>query len=43
MTTDKWTKVLKPGDMTENPAGTMHQVKTGPEGVLETCIAKHKM
>jgi quercetin dioxygenase-like cupin family protein len=32
MTTDKWTKILKIGDMTENPAGTMHKVKTGPEG-----------
>ncbi len=32
MTTDKWTKVLKPGDMTENPAGTMHKVKIGLEG-----------
>ncbi len=32
MTTEKWTKVLNAGDMTENPAGTMHKVKTGPEG-----------
>ena len=32
MTIDKWTKILKTGDMTENPAGTMHKVKTGPEG-----------
>jgi quercetin dioxygenase-like cupin family protein len=32
MTTDAWTKVLKTGDMTENPAGTMHKVKIGPDG-----------
>ena len=32
MTTDKWAKILKTGDMTENPAGTMHKVKTAPEG-----------
>ena len=32
MTTDAWTKVLKTGDMTENPAGTMHKVKIGAEG-----------
>ena len=32
MTTNEWTKVLLPGDMTENPAGTMHKVKIGPEG-----------
>ena len=32
MTTDKWTKVFGAGDLCENPAGTMHQEKTGPEG-----------
>jgi hypothetical protein len=32
MTTDEWTKILKTGDMTENPAGTMHKVKIGLEG-----------
>ncbi len=32
MTTDKWTKVFKAGDLCENPAGTMHKEKTGPEG-----------
>jgi quercetin dioxygenase-like cupin family protein len=32
MTTDAWTKILKTGDMTENPAGTMHKVKIGPDG-----------
>ena len=32
MTTNEWTKVLLPGDMTENPAGTMHKVKIGAEG-----------
>jgi len=32
MTTEKWTKVLKTGDLTENPAGTMHKVKIGSEG-----------
>ena len=32
MTTNDWTKVLLPGDMTENPAGTMHKVKIGAEG-----------
>jgi quercetin dioxygenase-like cupin family protein len=32
MTTEKWTKVFKAGDLCENPAGTMHKEKTGPEG-----------
>ena len=32
MTTDKWTKVFGAGDLCENPAGTMHKEKTGPEG-----------
>ncbi len=32
MTTDKGTKVFITGDWCENPAGTMHQEKTGPEG-----------
>ena len=32
MTTNEWTKVLLPGDITENPAGTMHKVKIGDEG-----------
>ncbi len=32
MTTGKWTKVFKAGDLCENPAGTMHKEKTGPEG-----------
>ena len=32
MTTNDWAKVLLPGDMTENPAGTMHKVKIGAEG-----------
>ena len=32
MTTEEWIKVLKTGDMTENPSGTMHKVKIGPEG-----------
>jgi quercetin dioxygenase-like cupin family protein len=32
MTTNEWVKVLLPGDMTENPAGTMHKVKIGVEG-----------
>ena len=32
MTTDKGTKVFITGDLCENPAGTMHQEKTGPDG-----------
>ncbi len=32
MTTEKWTKVFKAGDLCENPAGTMHKERTGPEG-----------
>ena len=32
MTTNDWTKVLVSGDMTKNPAGTMHKVKIGAEG-----------
>ncbi len=32
MTTDKWTKVFISGDLCENPAGTMHKEKIGPEG-----------
>ena len=32
MTTGKWTKVFKAGDFCENPAGTMHKEKTGPDG-----------
>jgi len=32
MYTEKWTKVFKAGDLCENPAGTMHREKTGPEG-----------
>ncbi len=32
MTTDKWTKVFKAGDLCENPAGTMHKERTGPKG-----------
>lgn len=32
MTTENWTKVFKAGDLCENPAGTMHKEKTGPEG-----------
>jgi quercetin dioxygenase-like cupin family protein len=32
MTTDKWAKVFKAGDLCENPAGTMHKERTGPEG-----------
>ena len=32
MTTEKWSKVFNAGDICENPAGTMHKEKTGPEG-----------
>ncbi len=32
MTTDKGTKVFITGDLCENPAGTMHKEKTGPDG-----------
>ena len=32
MTTHEGTKVFITGDLCENPAGTMHQEKTGPEG-----------
>ncbi len=32
MTTNEWAKILLPSDMTENPAGIMHKVKTGAEG-----------
>lgn len=32
MTTEKWTKFFKAGDMCENPADTMHKERTGPEG-----------
>ena len=32
MYTEEWTKVFKAGDLHENPAGTMHREKTGPEG-----------
>jgi len=32
MTTDEGTKVFITGDLCENPAGTMHQEKTGPDG-----------
>ena len=32
MTTEKWTRVFKAGDLCENPAGTLHKEKTGPEG-----------
>lgn len=32
MTTEDWTRVFKAGDLCENPAGTMHKERTGPEG-----------
>lgn len=32
LTTNEWARVLLPGDMHENPAGTMHKAKPGPEG-----------
>ena len=32
MTTEKGTKIFKAGDMCENPAGTLHKERTGPEG-----------
>ena len=32
MKTEKWIKVFRAGDLCENPAGTMHKEKTGPEG-----------
>jgi quercetin dioxygenase-like cupin family protein len=32
MKTDKGTKVFITGDLCENPAGTMHQERAGPEG-----------
>jgi quercetin dioxygenase-like cupin family protein len=32
MTTDQGTKVFITGDFCENPAGTMHQEKAGPDG-----------
>lgn len=32
MFTEAWTKVFKAGDLCENPAGTLHREKTGPEG-----------
>lgn len=32
MTTEEWTKVYKAEDLCENPAGTMHKERTGPEG-----------
>jgi quercetin dioxygenase-like cupin family protein len=32
MTTEEGTKVFITGDMCENPAGTMHKEKTGPDG-----------
>ena len=32
MTTDEGTKVFITGDLCENPAGTLHKEKTGPDG-----------
>lgn len=32
MTTEKGTKIFKAGDWCENPAGTLHKERTGPEG-----------
>jgi len=32
MTTEKGTKIFKAGDVCENPAGTLHKERTGPEG-----------
>lgn len=32
MTTENWTKTFRAGDVCENPAGTMHKERTGPDG-----------
>ena len=32
MTTELGTKIFRTGDICENPAGTMHKERTGPEG-----------
>ena len=32
MTTEQGTKIFHAGDICENPAGTMHKERTGPEG-----------